>query len=210
MHAGQPATRHDLRPSDVLQVYDAQNVVDEPVEMRGDVGVAPTRPPQPVDAESGHLEECDLPHPRRARDMVDTQARAELLAVGDAIDERVLEIATHVVVRLHRNDIRPIGEQDQIISDLQMMRASVGSRGVETDGLQLVWIRGVENRHTIAEHVTDIDMATVDHDLYAIRATALIAVRQIPDAAPDALRRDRQVRIGARCVRHVRLERADP
>ena len=36
-------------------------------------------------------------------------------------------------------------------------------------------IRGVENRHAIAEHVADVDMAAVHHDLHAVGAAALIA-----------------------------------
>ena len=124
---------------------------------------------------------------------MDAQARAELLAIGDAVGERVLEIAAHVVVGLHRDDVRAVGQQHQIVRDLQVMRAGVDSRGEEADGLQPARIRGVEDRHAIAEHVADIDMAAVDHDLYAVGAAALIAVRQVPDAAPDALRRNGRV-----------------
>ena len=56
---------------------------------------------------------------------MNAQARAELLAVGDAVGERVLEIAAQVVVGLHRHDVGAVGEQQQIVGDLQVMRAGV-------------------------------------------------------------------------------------
>ena len=119
---------------------------------------------------------------------MNAQARAKLLALGDAVGERVLEVAAHVVVGLHRDDVRAVGEQQQIVGHLQVMRASVDSRGEEADRLQPARIGGVENRHAIAEHVADIDVAAVHHHLDAVGAPALIAVRQVPDAVPDALR----------------------
>src|SRR3989442_552969 len=87
------------------------------------------------------------------------------------------------------------------------MRAGIDARGEEADGLQPARIGGVENRHPIAEHVADINMAAVDHDLYTIRPAALIAVRQVPDPAPDALRRNGRVGSGARSRRQARQGR---
>src|SRR4029077_4993947 len=55
-----------------------------------------------------------------------------------------------------------------------------------------------------AEHVADIDMPAVDHDLDAVGTTALIAVGQVPDAASEALRRNRRVRDGPRGPRQAR------
>ena len=121
--------------------------------------------------------------------VVNAQARTEFLAIGDAVGERVLEIAAHVVVGLHRHDVRAIGEQQQIVGNLQVMRAGEVAAGEEADGLQAARIRGVENRHAVAEHVADVKMAAVDHDLHAVRPAADIAVGQMTEAAPNALRR---------------------
>ena len=202
VHAGQPPLRHDFRLRDVLQIDDAQDVIGVAVEVRGDVGVAAARPPQPVDAEARHLEEGDLAHLARLRDVVDAQARAELLPVRDAVDQRVLEVAAQVVVRLHRDDVRAVGEEQEILGDLQVMRARVDARREEADRLELPRIRGVENRDAVAEHVADVDVPAVDHHLHAVGPAALVAVREVPDAAPDALRRDdrigRAVRPGGR------------
>src|SRR6185503_1055762 len=88
-------------------------------------------------------------------------------------------------------------EQQQIIRHLQVMSAGVDARSEEADRLQAPRLRGVENRHPVAEHVADVNMAAVDHHLYAVRAAALIGVREVPDAPPDALRRNGRVRGGA-------------
>ena len=62
MHAGQPPARHDLRLRDLLQIDDAEDVIGEAVEVRGEIRIAAAHPRQAVDAEAGDLEERDLPH----------------------------------------------------------------------------------------------------------------------------------------------------
>ena len=124
---------------------------------------------------------------------MNAQTRSELRSFRDAVDKVVLEVPAHVVVRLRGHDVGPVGEQQHIVGDLQVMRARTGARGEEADRLQLTGIRGVENRDAIAEHVADVNMAAVDHDLDAVGAAALIAVRQVPDPAPDARRRNRRL-----------------
>ena len=47
-------------------------------------------------------------------------------------------------------------------------------------------IRSVENRHPVVEHVADIDVTAIDHDLDAVGPAALVAVRHVPDSAADA------------------------
>jgi len=59
------------------------------------------------------------------------------------------------------------------------------------DRLQLARIGGVENRHAVAEHVADVNVFAVDHHLHTVRPAALVAVRDVLDAVPDTLRRNR-------------------
>ncbi len=132
MHAGQPPLRHDLRLRDVLQIDDGEDVIRVAVEVHREIRIASAGPPQAVDAEAGDLEKRDLAHVRRLRDVVDAQSRSELLPVRDAVDERVLEVAAHVVVRLHRDDVRAVREKQEIVGHLQMMRARVRAGGEET------------------------------------------------------------------------------
>ena len=119
---------------------------------------------------------------------MNAQARAEGRAVRDAVGEHILEIPAHAVVRLHPDDVGAVCQEQDIVCDLEVMRAGVDSGGEEADRFQLARIGGVENRHAIAEHVADVDMAAVDHDLDAVGATALIAMGQVPNPSPDALR----------------------
>src|SRR6266851_5077522 len=62
------------------------------------------------------------------------------------------------------------------------------SAGEEADRLQVAWIRRIENRYSVAEHVADIKMPAVEHDLNTIRPSANIAVKQMTEALSGALR----------------------
>src|SRR5258708_4276102 len=60
----------------------------------------------------------------------------------------------------------------------------------ETDRLRLARIRRVKNRDSVAEHVADIKMPAVEHDLNTVRPAPNIAVGQVTKAFFDAFRRD--------------------
>ena len=117
---------------------------------------------------------------------MNAEPRTEFLTVRNTVRERILEIAAQVVVGLHRHDVRAVGEQHHIVGDLQVMGACVDAGGEEPDRPQPPRIGGVENRHTVAEHVADVDVTAVDHHLHAVRPSALIAVRQMTNAPADA------------------------
>jgi hypothetical protein len=53
---------------------------------------------------------------------------------GDAVRKRILKISAQVIVGLHCHDIGAVGEQQQILRDLQMVRPRVVSSGKEADG----------------------------------------------------------------------------
>ena len=63
-------------------------------------------------------------------------------------------------------------------------------RLLEFDGLDLARVRRVENRDAVAEHVPDVEVAAVEHDLHAIGPSADVAVRDVPEAMAGALRRN--------------------
>ena len=190
VHSRQPPARDDLGLGDRIEVDDAKDVIGEAVEVRGDVGVAAARPPQPVDPEPGHLEERDLAHLRRLGDVVDREARTEFLALGDAVRQVVLEVAALAVVGLHRDDVRAIAEQHHVIGDLDAVCAGQIAKREVVDWFQIARISGVEDGEAVREHVADVDMAAMDHDLHGVRAAALVAVGNVADAPADALRRD--------------------
>ena len=207
IHAGHPPAPHNFGLGDVLQVDHAEKVIGEAVKMRGDRGVAPAGPPQAIDAQARHFEKGDFPHLGGTGNIVNAQARPEFLAVGNAIGQRIFEITADVVVRLHGDDIRAVGEQQQVAGNLQVMGAGRVSAGEEADGLELARIGRIQNRHSVAEHVADIKMPAVEHDLNAIRAPADIAVGEMTEVLSDALRRNcRFLRVGLRGSRRQRRE----
>ena len=191
IHPRHPPAPHDFRLGNVLQVDHAQKVIGETIEMRGNRGVASAGPPQAIDAQTGHFEKSDFPHLRGTGNIVNAQARAEFLAVGDAIGQRILEIAADVVVGLHGHDIRPVGQQQQVVGNLQVMRPRKVSAREKAHGLELARIGRIQNRDAVAEHVADVKMPPVEHDLNAVRPSADIAIGQMTEVLPDALRRNR-------------------
>jgi hypothetical protein len=82
----------------------------------------------------------------------------------------------NVVVRLHGHNVRPVGEQQQVVGNLQMMRPGRVSAREKTDRFQVARIRRIQYRDSIAEHVADINMPTVAHDLNAVRPSAKIGI----------------------------------
>ena len=190
IHPGHPPAPHNFGLGNVLQVDHAENVIGETIEMRGNRGVASACPPQAIDAEARHFEKGDFSHLGGTGNIVNAQARSEFLAVGNTIGQRILEITADVVVRLHGHDIRPVGEQKQVVGNLQVMRPGKVSASEEADRLQVAWIRRIQNRYSVAEHVADIKMPAVEHDLNAVRPSANIAVGQMTEALSDALRRN--------------------
>ncbi len=117
---------------------------------------------------------------------MNAEAGAELLAIGDAVGERVLEIAAQVVVRLHGDDVGAVGHEEQILGGLQVMGAGVIAAGEKRDRLETPRVSGIEHRHAVAEHVADVQVTPVHHDLDAVGSAADVAVGEMPDAASDA------------------------
>ncbi len=64
------------------------------------------------------------------------------------------------------------------------------------DRLEAPRIGGVENRHAVAEHVADVEVLAVEHDLHAVGPAALIAIREVADLPADAVGRHRRVHGG--------------
>src|SRR5438128_10687308 len=84
------------------------------------------------------------------------------------------------------------------------MGTRIVTTGKEPNELEPPGIRGIENRQAIAEHVTDIKMAPIQHDLHAVGTAANIAVGQMTDLMPDPLRRNWSILRGARGLRQQR------
>src|SRR5258708_500389 len=55
---------------------------------------------------------------------------------------------------------------------------------------QIARVAGVQNGHAVAEHVTDIEVIAVQHDLDAVRSPANVAVGNMLDPMTQAFRWD--------------------
>src|SRR6266850_8444881 len=171
--------------------------------MRRDIGVSTSRPPGPVDAEAGDLEEGDFAKLAWLGYVMDAEPRAELALLGHAVGEIVLEVAALVVVGLQRDDVGAVGREEHVVRDLELVRARKAARVPVVHGLELPRVCRIQDRDAAAEHVSDVDMAPVDHHLHRVGAAALVAVRDMADAVADALRRDIGFRLGVRANRQA-------
>jgi hypothetical protein len=71
-----------------------------------------------------------------------------------------------------------------------MMGTGKVSASEEAHGPELARIGRIEDRHSVAEHVADIEMPAIKHDLNTIRPSANIAVGQMTQALSDTSRRN--------------------
>ena len=115
VHARQPPLRHDDWFGDFLEVDDTKAMIGKAVEVRRNIGITPAHPGQAVDAKSRHFQKRDLSHFAGFGDVVDRQAAAEVLTLGDAFSEAVFEIAALVAIGLHGDDIGTVGDEKQIV-----------------------------------------------------------------------------------------------
>src|ERR1700679_592193 len=83
------------------------------------------------------------------------------------------------------------------------MRPGKVSASEEADRLRLARIRCIQNRNAVAEHVPDVKMPSVEHHLDAVRAPAKVAPGQMPEAIPNAFRRNHSLMFNARLPRRL-------
>src|SRR5678815_3160814 len=117
----------------------------------------------------------------------------KFLSVRNTVRQVVLKISAEVVIRLHRDNVRAVREQQKIVRRLQMVSARVVATGEEAYGLQPPGIGRVQNRDAIAEHMSDVKMPSVDHDLHAIRMSSDVAVRDMTDSPAEAASGHRRI-----------------
>src|SRR5260370_30720442 len=87
IHARQPPFRDDNWFGDFLEVDDTKAMISKAVEVRRNIGITPAHPGQAVDAKSRHFQKRYLSHFAGPGDVVDREAAAEILTLGDAIGE---------------------------------------------------------------------------------------------------------------------------
>ena len=73
------------------------------------------------------------------------------------------------------------------------MGTGVVASGKEPDRLETPGVRGIKNSETIAEHVPDIQVAPVRHDLHGVGPAANIAVCDMAETVAYTFRRNRRI-----------------
>ena len=66
---------------------------------------------------------------------------------------------------------------------LQMKGPRIGRRRDEVDRARVLGVAHIDDREAVAEHVADIGVALVHHDLHAVAASALVAAGDEIDVA---------------------------
>src|SRR6185312_10938099 len=117
--------------------------------------------------------------------------RPELIAVRDAVGQRIFEVAADAVVGLHRHDVCAIGQQEQVLGNLQVMGAGIVSAGEKADRLHFARVPGVEDRDAVAEHMANVEVSAVVHHLNAVGTPADVAPGEVFEATPNAFSRHR-------------------
>src|SRR5690242_6675561 len=74
-----------------------------------------------------------------------------------------------------------------------MMRPRVISSCKEAHRFETPRVGCVENGDAVAEHMTNIEVPAVHHNLYAVGTPSDIAIRYMSEAMPDSLLRNRRV-----------------
>ena len=76
---------------------------------------------------------------------------------------------------------RTVDRQQEVVVSLEVDGAGVGRAGDELDRPRVDGIADVEDRDAVAEGVSDVSVAAVDHDLDAVAAATLVGMADEPD-----------------------------
>src|SRR2546422_9149947 len=126
------------------------------------------------------VQTCALPI--LLRGVAGRQARAALADTGgeapralrELVGRRRREVVLLVLELLHGPDARHVRRQQEVVVSLEVNRAGVGRARDEVDHPRSLRISNVHDRDAVAEGVTDVGVAAMDHDLNAVAAASLV------------------------------------
>src|SRR3989449_10852319 len=104
-------------------------------------------------------------------------------ALRELVGRRRREVVLLVLELLHGPDARHVRRQQQVVVGLEVNRAGVGRAGDEVDHPRSLRISNVHDRDAVAEGVTDVGVAAMDHDLNAVAAASLVRMTHERDVA---------------------------
>src|SRR5262249_51901405 len=120
------------------------------------------------------------------------QASCERLLGLYRIDQRLRVVFLLGSILLHGPNVRPVNGEQDVAVNLQMMRSCIFWRCDKRNGLRLGWVAHVDDRITVAEHVTDKRVSLLQDDLHAVGPATLLTARQKADIP------------GCRCTAHLK------
>jgi len=126
----------------------------------------------------------------RLRNVVDDDTRRPVARGGAACvsgTDRVAELAFVVGSLVGKfgggKHVLGVDDQKQIVMGLQMDIPGIRRRGDVVHRARIFGVAHVNDRKPLREHVADIGVAAMHHDLHAVGAAALIAVTDQPHVA---------------------------
>ena len=183
VHTRQPVSSGLTGLCRVGHVDGDEDVVGEAVEQGRRVSPAAARIPDPVDAAALDGHEADLPGFLRPGYVVDGHAcRPVALRLAascggtDFLAQGSLVIGVLVLELRRREHVLGVDHQKQVLMCLEMDVPCVRRRGHVFDRARIFRVAHVNHAEALREHVADIGVAIVDHELDPVRATALIGV----------------------------------
>jgi len=115
--------------------------------------------------------------------VVDPHARRVLRwrARGQHLPDRPTVVGRLVGEGRRREQVHGVDHQQQPLGELQMQVPGARSGRQVGDRQGVARVADVEDGHTVAEHVTDVGVAVLHHDLDAVTAAALVGVAEQAD-----------------------------
>src|SRR5581483_382987 len=173
----------------IAHVDGHEDVIGEAVEQRRDIGPSPAGIPDAVHAAALDRHEADLSRRLRLADVVDRESRRPvarrslLLRGADHLAELAFVIGA-LVGELDRGEhVLGVDHQEQLVMRLQVDGPGVRWCRNIVHRARMFRIAHVENAEALGEHVADIGVAAMHHDLHTVGPAALIAVRDEPHIA---------------------------
>ena len=203
VHAGNPPAAGLARLRRIAHVDGDEDVVGEAVDQRRGIGPAPAGVPDAMDAAALDRHEADAARLGGLRDVVDGEPRGPV-ARGFLFDFRgadhLAELAFVIGLLVGElgggEHVLGVDDEQQIAVGLQMDVPGAGRRGEIIRRLRVFRIAHVDDREALREHVADIGVATMHHDLHAVGPAALVGMADEPHVARV---------IGLRQVAHLRV-----
>ena len=150
-----------------------------------------------MDAAAVNRHEADAPRGLRRGDVIDREPRGPvargIFLLGRAHDLAELTLVIGLLVGELRGCEHVLGVDDeqQVVMGLQMDVPGPRRRGQVVHRARVLGVAYIDNAEALGEHVADIGVAAMHHDLHAIGPAALVGVAD--DAHVARVIRFRQV-----------------